>query len=147
MKYIKSFEELNESNANCIDYLKKKAVDIANILRCDIHGSCVHFTEVYLDSIVEDGNMYCLNYITVVEGWVDCELGEGIPQAHTWIEIMGEKIDPTFIQFGHDAEYSNERSTFYNGLDYYKKGQEGSWFRDRRKEFPDYVYKPEYLKR
>jgi hypothetical protein len=135
-------EFLNESISND-NTLRKIANDVSNKLYCDKFGSCVHFAEEFVLEVYKV-NPNLLEGFSVVEGYVDWEFGDDIPQQHTWIELSnGEKIDPTFEQFTKYgwADYSQKRSTKFNGLDYYNDTILGTWFSDRRKKYPKDFYK------
>lgn len=91
-------EFLNESTNN--SYLIKKIADsVSDKLYCDRNGSCVHFAEEFVLEVYSI-NAELLSEFFAIEGYVDCKIGDVIPQQHTWIELTnGEKIDPTFKQF------------------------------------------------
>jgi len=135
-------EFLNE-NANTYQILYDAAKELSEKMHCDRYGSCVHFAEEFVLKI-NNINPKLLNDFFVVEGYVDWEYGDDIPQQHTWIELKdGTKIDPTYEQFTKDgwANYSNKKPKKYSGLKYYTDTLKGSWFSDRRKEYPEQFFK------
>jgi hypothetical protein len=137
MKYIKTFENYND-NA-----LKVIAEELSQKLHCDRFGACVHFAEEFVLK-VHQINPELLNQFFVIEGFVNWSHGDGIPQQHTWIELTnGEKIDPTYIQFTKygTASYSRKIKNKFTGLEYYNDTIGGTWFSDRRKKFPEMIYK------
>jgi hypothetical protein len=93
-------EFLNENESkNDLDLLKKIADNVSNKLHCDKFGSCVHFAEEFVLEVYGINPELLLGFF-VIEGYVDWQHGDDIPQQHTWIELInGEKIDPTFEQF------------------------------------------------
>lgn len=119
------------------------ANDLSEKLHCDRYGSCVHFAELFVEKVNQQ-NSELLNSFFVIEGYVNWSIDVGLPKDHTWIELEdGTKIDPTFIQFtkyGPKASYSNKIYKKYTGLEYFKE-TEGSWFQERREEFPEYIFK------
>ena len=150
MKDLKQFikttirEFLNENNSkNNLELLKKVAEKVSSKLYCDKFGSCVHFAEEFVLEVYKV-NPKLLSEFFVIEGYVDWQHGDDIPQQHTWIELTnGEKIDPTFEQFTKYgwANFSKKRSKRFTGLEYYKETIKGTWFSDRRKQFPKDFYK------
>lgn len=146
MKFIKKPSEifLNENNSkNSLDLLKKIAANISDRIYCDKFGSCVHFAELFVLEVNKiDSNLLSLFF--VIEGYVEWQHGDDIPQEHTWVELInGEKIDPTFEQFTKYgwAIYSNKISSRINGLEYYEETTKETWFSERRKKYPNQVYK------
>jgi hypothetical protein len=147
MKSIKNIikekitEYLNE-NSNNYEILMQIANELADRMYCNEHGSCVHFAEEFVLK-VNEVNPDLLNDFYVVEGYVDWEQDEK-PQEHTWISLKnGEKIDPTFQQFTDygKADYRKRIRKKYSALEYYNDTLKGSWFSERRKEFPSYIFK------
>jgi len=124
--------------------LKSIAKTISNKLHCDRHGSCVHFAEIFVDE-VNNKHPELLDDFDVIEGYVNVNFGDGIPQEHTWVRLKnGDIIDPTFLQFSKydsNVDYSKKRTKVYSGQEYYDGGKEGSWFSERRKQFPSTVFK------
>jgi hypothetical protein len=133
---------LNEEVNNRL-ILHKTADILSERMHCDRSGSCVHFAEEFVLEIHKiDPNL--LKTFYVVEGYVDWQHGDGIPQQHTWIELKdGTKIDPTFEQFTKYgwANYSNKKSKKYTGQNYYTETIKGTWFSNRRKETPEQFFK------
>lgn len=121
--------------------LNSIANDLSNKLHCDKTGSCVHFAELFVLQVNKiDSSL--LNEFNVIEGYVDTPIGDGIPQQHTWIELNnGEKIDPTFIQFGNNSYYNERVENKYTGTEYLKDTLKGTWFSERRKLYPDQFVK------
>ena len=72
---------------------------VAATLHCDQGGSCPLFAEEATKEFLKNG----IQNFVVVEGWVKAKT-ESHWRQHTWIEIEGQKIDPTFIQFNHLGE-------------------------------------------
>lgn len=141
IKEIIKEEINNQQSTNKL--LSKIADDLSQRLYCDRHGSCVHFAELFVKE-VHKTNPKLLDDFYVVEGYVDCEIGDGIPQEHTWIELKdGSKIDPTFEQFTNYgwADYMNKIARKYKGSYYYTETSKGSWFSKRREQYPDYIFK------
>jgi hypothetical protein len=147
MKHIKRY--IGESKDGSILY--GIASEIADKLRCNRVGNCVHFAELF---VLEVGRRApeLLDTFHVVEGWVGWELGDGQLQQHTWIELEGgEKLDPTFVQFTKPfedsestywAEYSGrKRARRFSGREYYEDTVGGTWFGERRELFPEMVFK------
>lgn len=146
-KYLKSYENYSDIESD-FEYLKNKANEISNILLCDKVGSCVHFAELFVEVVAKE-RFESLNSFDVIEGYVNSNIGGGIPQQHTWIELNnGEIIDPTFLQFSKydkNSKYINRKQKRYTGLKYYEENEKDSWFSERRKKYPHHVYKSEYL--
>ena len=148
MKDLKQFikttirEFLNEgldSNKILFDIAK----ELSEKMYCDKFGSCVHFAEEFVLKI-NDINPELLNDFFVIEGYVDWEHGDDIPQQHTWIELKdGTKIDPTYEQFTKYGwvNYSNKRPKKHTGLEYYIETLNGTWFSERRKKYPEQFFK------
>jgi hypothetical protein len=139
MKHIKRY--IGESEEGLILY--NIAFELADTLHCDRVGSCVHFAELF---VLEVGRRApeLLDTFYVIEGWVDWQQGDGVPQQHTWIELEGgEKLDPTFEQFTKWgwARYSSKRARRFSGREYYEDTVEGTWFGERRERFPEQVFK------
>jgi len=119
------------------------AEELSKKMYCDKFGSCVHFAEEFVLKI-NDINPELLNDFFVIEGYVDWEHGDDIPQQHTWIELeSGEKIDPTYIQFTKygSASYSRKIKAKFTGLEYYTETIAGTWFSERRKKYPEMFFK------
>jgi hypothetical protein len=92
MIHIKLFE----SYSNEIDKLKSIGDDISKKVKCDRHGSCLLFSELFTMSILQD-YPELVDYFLIVEGWVFAGSGK---REHTWIELTnGDLIDPTLKQF------------------------------------------------
>jgi len=126
--------------------IKSRLLEIAHNLsekmHCDRFGSCVHFAEEFV-VLVYGIDVKLLDEFFVIEGYVNWEHGDGIPQQHTWIQLAdGGKIDPTFEQFTKygRATYSSIKHKF-TGLEYYNDTINGTWFSDRRKKYPDMFFK------
>lgn len=137
MKYLKKYEDVND------DLLINIASELSNKMICDEFGSCVHFAEEFVIKI-HDINPYLLNQFYVIEGYVDWEFGDDIPQQHTWIELKdGTKIDPTFEQFTRYgwSEYNKRIKNKYTGLKYYQEIENDTWFIDQRKKYPEKYFK------
>jgi hypothetical protein len=135
---------LNLLKENNDSVLKNIADEVASNLYCDRFGSCVHFAEIFVEAVYkQDPNL--LSQFDVIEGYVDTEIGEGIPQQHTWIELKnGDKIDPTFVQFtkyDKNAVYLKKKQRRYTGEQYYKDTLDGTWFSDRRLKYPEMWFK------
>ncbi len=117
--------------------------ELSKKMYCDKLGSCVHFAEEFVLKI-KNYNPNLLKEFFVVEGYVDWQHGDGIPQQHTWIELKdGTKIDPTYEQFTKYgwANYSNKKQKKYTGLQYYLETIKGTWFTERRKKYRDQYFK------
>jgi hypothetical protein len=134
---------LNESNQCQDDTLIDLANSLSDKLHCDRVGSCVHFAELFVE-LVNEENSDLLNCFDVIEGYVDWSHGNEIPQQHTWVELRnGDKIDPTFLQFtkyGYTSYHRRNKKT-YTGKEYLENTQMDSWFSDRRKKYPEMVFK------
>ena len=137
MKYIRLYEDREQR----IETLKRIADQLGERMHCNRYGVCVHFAEEFVVEVAKV-DMGLLDLVTVVEGWVDWEHGEGVPQQHTWIELEdGTLVDPTFIQFIGRANYNTrKRSNRYSGVEYLS-GVEGSWFKERRERYRDQWFK------
>ena len=121
--------------------LNSIADSLASRMKCDAFGNCVHFAEEFVLA-VNKINPKLLKDFYVIEGYVDTPIGDGIPQQHTWIETKsGDKIDPTFIQFGERSYYSNKKARKFSGSTYLKDTIDGTWFSEKRKRLPDVVWK------
>ena len=128
-------EFLNEglgSNKTLIDIAK----EISEKIYCDKYGSCVHFAELFVEK-VEEENPNLLDDFNVIEGYVTTNNGRF---EHTWIELKdGEKIDPTFEQFiGTVKKITKKKS--YTGYEYLSNSTD-TWFKERRRQYPHYVFK------
>jgi hypothetical protein len=141
---IQSMMKIINENVECQDDL---LIDLANILsdklHCDRYGSCVHFAELFVE-LVNEEYPHLLNCFDVIEGYVDWSHGEEIPQQHTWIKLRnGEKIDPTFLQFTKygNASYRKKNEKTYTGKEYLENRQIDTWFADRRKKYPEMIFK------
>jgi hypothetical protein len=137
MKYIKTFESFNDN------LLKELGNELAETMHCDRFGACVHFAEEFVLK-VNEVNTDLLSTFFVIEGYVNWSNGDGKPQQHTWIELeSGEKIDPTYIQFTKygRASYRTQIKSKFTGLEYYNETIEGTWFSERRKKYPEMVFK------
>ncbi len=141
MKDLKQFikttirEFLNEgldSNKILFDIAK----ELSKKMYCDVFGSCVHFAELFVEK-VEEENPILLGDFNVIEGYVLTNNGKF---EHTWIELKnGEKIDPTFKQFiGTVKKIIKKKS--YTGYEYLNNSTD-TWFKERRKQYPHYVFK------
>lgn len=125
--------------------LQTIANEVASKLHCDKHGSCVHFAEEFVLAVFAQAPNL-LDTFEVIEGYVDTPIGDGIPQQHTWIQLAnGEKIDPTFIQFGRNSHYRPRIKHSIPGREYLETTQGGTWFSRRREEHPDWFKKSKLL--
>jgi hypothetical protein len=145
MNKVKKWNEyLNENNLlDKFGILKNIADIVSDKLYCDKFGSCVHFAEEFVLE-VHKNNPELLTEFFVIEGYVNWEYGDDVPQQHTWIELLnGEKIDPTFKQFTKYgwANISKKRSERFSGLNYYDDTIKGTWFSERRKQYPKEIFK------
>jgi hypothetical protein len=138
----KLFSYLESININ--ETLEKIGKKIANTIRCDIHGNCVHFAELFVIAVAEEDDSL-LDSFNVIEGYVDTKIGEGIEQEHTWIELKNKtKIDPTFEQFStydKNSKYITKRRRIYSGRKYYNDTIEDPRFSEKRKKHPERVFK------
>jgi hypothetical protein len=128
-------EFLNEglySNNTLIDIGK----EISEKIYCDVFGSCVHFAELFVERVNEENPKLLFDF-NVIEGYVFTNNGK---YEHTWIELKnGDKIDPTFEQFiGIIKKITKKKS--YTGYEYLND-LTNTWFKERRKEFPHYIFK------
>jgi hypothetical protein len=128
-------EFLNEglySNNTLIDIGK----EISEKIYCDVFGSCVHFAELFVERVNEENPKLLFDF-NVIEGYVLTNNGKF---EHTWIELKnGEKIDPTFKQFtGIIKKITKKKS--YTGYEYLNDSTD-TWFKERRKQYPHYVFK------
>jgi hypothetical protein len=128
-------EFLNEglySNNTLIDIGK----EISEKIYCDNFGSCVHFAELFVERVNEENPKLLFDF-NVIEGYVFTNNGK---YEHTWIELKnGDKIDPTFEQFiGIIKKITKKKS--YTGYEYLND-LTNTWFKERRKEFPHYIFK------
>jgi len=138
-------EFLNES-VNTYQILYDVAEELSKKMYCDKLGSCVHFAEEFVLKINET-HPQILNDFFVIEGYVNWEYGDDIPQQHTWIELKdGTKIDPTYEQFTKYgwANYFKKKQKKHTGLEYYTETLSGTWFSDRRQKYPEQFFKEEY---
>ncbi len=120
--------------------LKEIAKSISDKIHCDRYGSCIHFAELFVEEVNKIDKNLLLEF-WVIEGYVNWEHGDGIPQQHTWIELKnGEKIDPTYIQFYGKSSYINKIKNKYTGLEYLSM-ESDNWFKERREKYPDFIYK------
>ena len=140
-KFIKTTirEYLNEQVENTDNDLKilfDIAKELSEKMYCDVYGSCVHFAELFVEK-VEEENAILLGDFNVIEGYVFTNNGKF---EHTWIELKnGEKIDPTFKQFiGTVNKIIKKKS--YTGYEYLNDST-NTWFKERRKQYPHYVFK------
>ncbi len=136
MKHLKKFENYSLS-------VKDIANELSEKMHCDRFGSCVHFAEELVLKI-HDINPNLLNDFYVVEGYVDWSHGDGVPQQHTWIELLdGERLDPTYVQFSKygSVSYLPSIKNKFTGLEYYNDTIVGTWFSERRKKYPDMFFK------
>ena len=79
---------------------------LRNIVDCDQPGSCGVFAVLAVRALLKRGS----TDFVVVFGWVN---DGGIKKDHIWIELLtGEKIDPTFHQFGPTAVYLSRRRSY-----------------------------------
>ena len=132
-------EYLNEHVENTDNDLKilfDIAKELSEKMYCDVYGSCVHFAELFVEK-VEEENAILLGDFNVIEGYVFTNNGKF---EHTWIELKnGEKIDPTFKQFiGTVNKITKKKS--YTGYEYLNDSS-NTWFKERRKQYPHYVFK------
>jgi len=135
-------QKINEEFSCDYSLIKKISKQLATKMHCDSFGSCVHFAELFVE-LINKTNPKLLDCFRVIEGYVDTPIGDGIPQQHTWIELLnGEIIDPTFIQFTKygDATYLKNRKKAYTGKEYFEDTPD-SWFSDRRKKYPERIWK------
>ena len=128
-------EFLNEglySNNTLIDIGK----EISEKIYCDVFGSCVHFAELFVERVNEENPKLLFDF-NVIEGYVLTNNGKF---EHTWIELKnGDKIDPTFEQFiGIIKKITKKKS--YTGYEYLNDSTD-TWFKERRKQYPHYVFK------
>ena len=125
--------------------LQNIAKTISDKMYTDQFGSCVHFAEEFVIAVGKI-NQELLNDFDVVEGYVQTNIGDGIDQQHTWIELSdGTIIDPTFEQFTKYDKYSKRTRVKhrYPGKKYYENTifNGDSWFTKRRKEHPEFIFK------
>jgi hypothetical protein len=92
------FIEAEESKSD-LDRAKEIADNITKILQCKKGGTCMAFASWFTKVATKKG----ITNFTVVEGYVQYKKEKHWRQ-HTWIEMNGEKIDPTFDQFSHYSE-------------------------------------------
>lgn len=78
--------------------ITKTVNNIKSLVQCDKSGSCLLAARMITKDFLKSG----VNNFKVIEGYVNCG---GVRRQHTWIEIEGIKVDPTFIQF---YKYSKE---------------------------------------
>lgn len=130
MDHIFEFNEYSK-----ISFLKWIAEKIAKSLHCDRFGSCVHFAELFVIEL-EKQDPELLDLIEVIEGYVI--VGDEKLE-HTWIESDGEKIDPTIVQFPSVKNIIEK--TRFSGKKYLKDTKIGTWWSERRKKFPEHVFK------
>jgi hypothetical protein len=86
----------NEENKSDLQKAKEIADNITKILQCKKGGTCMAFATWFTKNATKKG----IKDFTVVEGYVQYK-NEKHWRQHTWIEMNGEKIDPTFDQFSH----------------------------------------------
>ena len=113
----------------------KLAKEVADSLHCEMGGSCIAFSEYATKKFLENG---IINFL-VIEGWVKYKI-ESIWHQHTWIEIDGQKIDPTFIQFIS----SNKNIKNPNYINKVKKIYTPEEYLNMCKKYPE---ETEYIKR
>lgn len=85
------FKLFLESFEQALQIAKK----VAETIHCERGGSCMTFAHEFTEECLRNG---ITNFI-VVEGWVKNLEYKTNWRQHTWIEMEGQKIDPTFIQF------------------------------------------------
>lgn len=127
---IKSFlESLVDENID----IEKIANDISKKLHCDRFGSCIHFAEMLVEKLKKE---ILSNKVTfkVIEGWVNEPAADPPEMAHTWIELKGKKIDPTFSQFSNKATYSSKIHE-YEAKEYIKLVNSNNSYKKARKRF------------
>jgi hypothetical protein len=122
---------------NCnYELLNKIADKLSDTMYCDRFGSCVNFAELFTEK-VNEVNPNLLNCFKVIEGYVTTNDGKF---EHTWIETNDkEKIDPTIIQFIGTIKKITKKKTY--GGEEYLKDKTDSWFSERRKQFPQHIFK------
>jgi hypothetical protein len=93
----------------------KICMEAAALLHCEKGGVCPFFAEMATKKLLENN----ISNFLVVEGWVKGK-NERFWRQHTWIEVEGQKIDPTFTQFSHlgKANYINRVKRRYNPQEY-----------------------------
>jgi hypothetical protein len=95
MTTFKQFLE-NKEDKSDLDKAKDVANNITKMLKCKKGGTCMAFASWFTKIALKKG----ITNFMVVEGWVKYKQEDNWRQ-HTWIEMNGEKIDPTFDQFIH----------------------------------------------
>ena len=137
MKLLKEYiTKLLNENLEPSNELKQYADEVSSNIYCDRFGSCVHFAELFVEKVSKE-NPSLLDNFNVIEGYVVTNDGKF---EHTWIELQnGEKIDPTFEQFiGEVKKIAKKKS--YKGYDYLNDSTD-TWFKERRKQFPQHIFK------
>lgn len=130
MNFLKTFENFQD------DILKRIANELAETLHCDRFGACVHFAELFTEKVFEV-NPNLLDCFNVIEGYVTTNDGKF---EHTWIETNDkERIDPTIIQFNGPIKNRIKKKT-YRGKEYLEDKTD-TWFSERRKQFPQHIFK------
>ena len=138
MNNLDSYNNFNKKNQK--DKVLEISKNISDNLRCDVGGNCVHFAELLVLEL-EKNNPELLDTFKIIEGWVESSIGEGIDQGHTWIEFEdGEKLDPTFIQFGDDAEYLYPDNV-YTGSEYLDLVKSDDSYIKKREMHPERIFK------
>lgn len=130
MDHIFEYNEYDQ-----ISFLKEIAKKLADSLHCDRFGSCVHFAELFVLEL-EKHDPELLDVVEVIEGYVI--VGDEKLE-HTWIEVFGEKIDPTIVQFPSVKKIIEK--TRFSGKTYLKDTKMGTWWSERRDRFPEHVFK------
>lgn len=79
---------------------------ISKHIRCNLSGSCGVFASWCSRVLLKRG----FDNFTVVFGWVKDK--EGKTFDHIWLEVNGEELDPTIVQFGRNVQYLKQRKHY-----------------------------------
>ena len=132
---LNRIQEMMGVNDCNYELLNKIADELSDTMYCERFGSCVHFAELFTEK-VNEVNPNLLDCFDVIEGYVKTNDGKF---EHTWIETNDkEKIDPTKIQFGTIKKITKKKT--YGGEEYLKDKTD-TWFSERRKQFPQHIFK------
>jgi hypothetical protein len=77
-----------------LEQIQSICQDVSKKMHCHLGGSCMTFAAIATKELLKSG----LNDFKVIEGWVK-HPQERFWRQHTWLDVHGVKIDPTFIQF------------------------------------------------
>lgn len=112
-----------------LELANQLAKKVSDRLQCNKGGSCTFFAEWATKVFLKNG----ITNFLVVEGWVKGD--EPFWRQHTWIEMEGQKIDPTLVQFGN-VKYVNKVKKKYTPEEYLNLSKK---YPDEWKQLPRYL--------